>query len=124
LGKAAVPDFRGLFLRGYGSQNHAQENGTTVGVTSTTHASGSLGTVQGDAIRNLYGTISAGIFVHFNNDIATGAFYKTGMGNTGLDGSSRNYIIFIDFAASRVVPTAMENRPVNVAVRYLIRAFP
>ncbi|MBD8985735.1 MAG: hypothetical protein EGR02_00210 [Clostridiales bacterium] len=28
------------------------------------------------------------------------------------------------FDASRVVPTAKENRPVNVAVRYLVRARP
>jgi hypothetical protein len=28
----------------------------------------------------------------------------------------------IDFDASRVVPSAAENRPVNMAVRYLIKA--
>ena len=26
-----VPDLRGLFLRGYGAQSHAQNNGSTVG---------------------------------------------------------------------------------------------
>ena len=40
---ANVPDVRGLFLRGYGSQTHAQNNGSTVGITSTTHSSGALG---------------------------------------------------------------------------------
>ena len=30
----------------------------------------------------------------------------------------------MDFDASLVVPTAEENRPVNMAVRYLIRARP
>jgi hypothetical protein len=31
---------------------------------------------------------------------------------------------FISFAASRVAPTSNEIRPVNTAVRYLIRALP
>jgi len=30
----------------------------------------------------------------------------------------------LEFDSSRVVPTANENRPVNVAVRYLIRTRP
>jgi hypothetical protein len=30
----------------------------------------------------------------------------------------------LSFDASRVVPTSTENRPVNTAVRYLIRALP
>jgi len=52
---AAVPNYQGMFLRGYGSQAHAQENGSTIGITSTTHASGSLGVAQGDATRKADG---------------------------------------------------------------------
>lgn len=54
-----VPDLRGLFLRGYGSQAYAQNNGTTVGVTSTLHSSGQLGQVQGDATRRVAGSFRA-----------------------------------------------------------------
>jgi len=38
------------------------------------------------------------------------------------NGSNTTPISYGRFNASRVVPTAGENRPVNVAVRYLIRA--
>ena len=40
-----VPDLRGLFLRGYGAQSHAQNNGTIIGITETLHRSGILDSV-------------------------------------------------------------------------------
>ena len=49
----------GYVSRGYGSQAHPQENGTIVGVTSTTHVSGALGQVQGDAIRKIFGRFTS-----------------------------------------------------------------
>ena len=58
-----VPDLRGLFLRGYGSQVHSQNNGSTVGITSTTHSSGALGQVQGDALR----PVTSGGIHHFGS---------------------------------------------------------
>lgn len=66
-----VPDYRGLFLRGRGSQVYAQDNGTTVGVTETLHASGQLGQVQGDATRGIEGSIS---IWHYLGYAAFGAF--------------------------------------------------
>jgi hypothetical protein len=122
-----VPDYRGLFLRGQGSQVHAQENGTTIGVTSTTHSSGALGTIQGDGIRNIVGTT-----VRADNSAAwlgstTGAFSTFNKGNEGFGAvgtlPSSNYSGF-SFDVSRVVPVASENRPVNTTVRYFIRALP
>lgn len=116
-----VPDLRGLFLRGYGSQAHIQNNGTTVGVTSTLHSSGQLGQVQGDASRNIVGSFGAksrGMGYE-----ASGVINSLGMGGgahmTDGWGSER-----FQFDVSRVVPTSVEIRPVNVAVRYLIRARP
>ena len=41
-----VPDYRGIFLRGHGSQ-------VSTHYGTVTHASASLGELQGDAIRNM-----------------------------------------------------------------------
>ena len=96
-----TPDLRGLFLRGHGGNSAA------------------LGVQQGDAIRNITG--------HYYPDVKTwsvgGAFANyagaQSSGNWGGSGGSG-----FSFDASRVVPTAEENRPVNQAVRYLIRTRP
>lgn len=100
-----VPDYRGYFLRGVGGN------------------SASLGVAQGDAIRNITGTFSgdnvtAGIGI-------TGAFtYSSlsGKGNVDDDTSYSNGITRYSFDASKTVPTANENRPINKAVLYLIKA--
>ena len=75
-----VPDLRGMFLRGYGSQAHAQNNGSTVGITTTTHSSGALGQVQGDALR----PITSGGIHHFGSS-GGGAFETRGYsGSAGI----------------------------------------
>ncbi len=48
-----VPDLRSLFLRGYGEQAHTLNNGANIGETETVHTSETLGTVQGDAFREM-----------------------------------------------------------------------
>lgn len=123
MGGGRVPDLRGLFLRGYGSQKHFQNNGSAVGVTSTTHASGELGQVQGDAMRQITGTWMS----KPPEDVLytpTGAIVSTkfgkGTGKSGKTDLPENFL----FDSSRVVPTAQEVRPANSAVRYLIRARP
>jgi hypothetical protein len=121
-GAAAVPDLRGLFLRGYGSQSHAQNNGSTVGVTSTTHSSGALGITQGDAIRDISGKISGGLEDNVNPK-GSGVFTTQAISTNEGSGAGNHHYSF-QFDASRVTPTASEIRPVNTAVRYLIRAFP
>lgn len=98
-----MPDLRGLFLRGVGGNSAA------------------LGIQQGDAIRNITGKLQIGI-IDWMIDTA-GFIVKSGTagnrhGSTGSPGT------ILEFDASRVVPTANENRPVNMAVRYLIRALP
>lgn len=121
LGKNTVPDYRGMFLRGLGSQNYSQNNGSEVGTTFTTYASGSLGVIQGDAIRNIKGTI--GEVLHgYTGDMSDGAFYGSAYfyGRTYPEGKYNSAFTKID--VSRVVPTANEIRPVNIAVRYFIRA--
>lgn len=118
-----VPDLRGLFLRGYGSQAYAQVNGTTVGVTTTLHTSGQLGQVQGDAARQLTGSSGYNSMHGQSTGIGTGALNFVRHSSAG--GSTNGYpsgAITIDSAL--VTPTAAENRPVNTAVRYLLRARP
>ena len=106
-----TPDFRGLFLRGFGSQASSH-----YGVV--THASGNLMTIQGDAIRNMTGratSVEMGDPGH--GSWATGVFINdtySGWEGSG-DGSDRGASYVINFDASRAVPTANENRPVNMA---------
>ena len=114
-----VPDLRGMFLRGYGSQAHAQNNGSTVGITTTTHSSGALGQVQGDATRNVTGTIGPSIDAG-----SSGVVYRNGQSGYMLPSAAHYATAFHHIDISRTVPTANENRPVNTAVRFLVRARP
>lgn len=100
-----VGDDRGEFLRGW-------DDGRGVDVGRT------LGSAQGDAIRNITGTFDAN--VNDGDSYKTGAFRRKASGSTGGDGKSGGGIT--DFDASRVVPTANENRPRNksylVCIKY------
>ena len=83
--------------------------------------SAALGVQQGDAIRNITAEICLVHGANFSSGAASfGRLWPTG--SIGTDGSSRWSTV--DFDASRIVPVANENRPVNMAVRYLIRARP
>lgn len=69
-----------------------------------------LGAKQGDAIRNITGVVGTII----QSEPPTGAFeYDTTV--TILAGSGINTTRAVNFDASRVVPTANENRPVNIS---------
>jgi len=114
-----VPDLRGLFLRGYGSQSHVQNNGAIIGVTSTLHSSGALGQVQGDGNRRFTGTIGPSI-----NAGSGGIVYGGGNAGYMVMGAAHFVTAYHYIDSARVLPTAPENRPVNQAVRYLVRARP
>jgi len=102
-----------MFLRGHGSQVF-----NSGGYGNVAHVSGGLGQVQGDAIRNITGHIQNGAAV----DNTGGVFIASGFSREGTVMRGGNPPAMLYFDASRVVPVAGENRPVNQAVRYLIRA--
>lgn len=110
-----LPDLRGEFIRGL-DDGRGVDSGRAIL------------SVQGDAIRNITGSAAAvswdggGID---NNWGAYGAFGRT-IENNGTrvpnskDGQMASYTLLFD--ASRVVNTASENRPRNIAFNYIVRA--
>lgn len=104
-----LPDLRGEFIRGW-------DDGRGV------DAGRQLLSSQGDAIRNIEGLADGGIGMSF--DAISGAFYDVGSrsakmpNDTTIIGKTDD----LGFDASRVVPTANENRPRNIAFNYIVRA--
>ena len=76
-----------------------------------------LGSAQGDAIRNIVG--SMGSITAIVAGTASGAFTVTTPSNRSA-GSSTGPTCDFTFDASRVVPTASENRTRNIATLYLV----
>lgn len=78
-----------------------------------------LGVVQQDAIRNIQGEIQTDrAQISSSSGAFKGPLISAGAGiNGGTIGIGRNF----DFDASRVVPTANENRPYNMAVVVIIK---
>ena len=109
-----LPDLRGEFVRGWdGGRNIDPER--------------AFGSAQGDAIRNITGSIDTGSnsgHQLFDEATVTGALaisrrqWKAWTSDT-QDG--RNNPAAFDFDASRVVPTAAENRPRNIALLACIK---
>ena len=103
-----LPDLRGEFIRGW-------DNGRGI------DAGRLIGSWQGDAIRNITGTF--GGYTANNWDRRSGAFTSdlgTLYGPQNVDNSSEGQNT-TTFDASKVVPTANENRPRNVAALICIK---
>ena len=100
-----VPDYRGVVLR-------MRDRGKGYDPNRT------LGSYQSDAIRNITGRIRVradGPDGHYE-----GCFWDDdSLGNNGR-GSTSGDCVTIRFDASRVVPTASENRMKNIAVNYIV----
>ena len=119
LGSNTVPDYRGVFLRGLGSV-------TSTHYGTVQHQSAALGTLQGDAIRNIEGRFViddiVGIGGYGNEFPPNGAFKVVGSANYDARSHDTWAGHLLSFNASYVVPTANEDRPINRAVRYFIKA--
>ena len=106
-----LPDLRGEFIRGW-------DNGRNV------DSGRALLSAQGDAMRNLTGTINDAIRGNSGGSVAsangvfavgpTGGGIPDNFNSAGRDGFNMD--------ASRQVPTADEFRPRNVAFNYMVRA--
>ena len=183
LGTNRVPNYSGIFLRGYGSRSYSQNNGSQLGITATQYSSDKVGIIQGDAIRKLwlpFRSDATNTWENYqenelNNDktayvlsdqypsIWTRMVYAPAHDGWHLDGhmleksTSTNWgdalvkyryqligdkesgyslkeekidpVIRAGISVhgwsvdySRIVPTSNEIRPVNIAVRYFIKA--
>ncbi len=104
-----LPDMRGEFIRGL-------DNGRGV------DAGRGMLSAQSDAIRNITGDIgfySNGAFTYLSK-VFYGERKNNILGSTSTN--SGEYYSFATFDASRVVPTANENRPRNIAYHYICLA--
>lgn len=112
-----LPDLRGQFVRGL-------DNGRGIDPNRE------LGSEQGDAIRNIAGRSYHGtaLTTIMERNAVSGPFFGSDF-KKYADLSSlleytatTEYPYKVDFDASRVVPTAEENRPKNVALNYIVKA--
>ncbi|MGT3192464.1 phage tail-collar fiber domain-containing protein [Yersinia enterocolitica] len=105
-----LPDLRGVFIRGWNNGRNLDSGRTLL-------------SFQGDAIRNITGFYIQNLAGNSYWSGCGGAFYQEGntfghhANNSGGNGATTKR-----FDASRVVPTANENRPVNMAFNYIVRA--
>lgn len=98
-----LPDLRGQFVRGTGGSAAA------------------LGTAQEDAIREMEGILDRVVRSPDTGNRNSGVFYRVGAGTSGVfEYGVYGEYYSIGFRASNVVPTATENRPVNVALLWCI----
>ena len=103
-----VPDLRGYFIRGHGTNSDGTE-------------SGEFGAKQADALQNITGKIDLNAQAGFNVTM-TGAFYSS-EGNTSTLVAFGSGAVEGDYSfdASRVARTSTETRPSNIAMRYCIK---
>ncbi len=102
-----LPDLRGEFIRGWDDGRGIDTNR-------------SLLSSQGDAIRNIIGALVDVRFNTYPSD--SGVFTTSVIGDASSDSIKGGYAKRVTFDASRVVPTANENRPRNISFNYIVRA--
>lgn len=119
-----LPDLRGEFIRGW-DDGRGMDTGRAIL------------SVQGDAIRNIYGefkTVNTGNYSIWEsvgsfkgavvplNPSTNNSYFSLirSMVTERTDGAVYPKVIGLD--ASRIVPTANENRPRNIAFNYIVRA--
>ncbi|MDG0796123.1 phage tail protein [Pectobacterium punjabense] len=102
---AVLPDLRGEFVRGWDDGRGAD-------------AGRALLSAQGDSIRNITGKFNPG----GNGISGDSALFTAGPWGQASGSGAFHDSALITFDASKVVPTASENRPRNIAFNYIVRA--
>lgn len=106
-----LPDLRGEFIRGW-------DDGRGI------DAGREILSAQGDAIRNIVGHVSCVRRGPAHADRVDGTFRYDSNWNTLIRStdSADDWGSVVSFDASRVVPTAPENRPRSIAFNFIVRA--
>lgn len=109
-----LPDAEGYFMRAFDA-------------AGTRDPSRVFGSKQRDAIRNIVGQLSRGDACGFTADSypgtdLTGPFFKGKSPKPSIVSATTTAgALDIGFDVSRVVPTAAENRPINLALNFIIK---
>lgn len=108
LGQCTAPDYRGMFLRGYGGK------------------SGSLGQIQdsqmGSHKHKMGRWVNRASYYLVWPYNQAGVFWPTTVQHYGAFGNESHYPEHETFTDDESIPTnSFENRPKNIAVRYLIK---
>ncbi|MEK9008623.1 phage tail protein [Escherichia coli] len=106
-----LPDLRGEFIRGW-------DDGRGI------DAGREILSAQGDAIRNIVGHVSCVRRGPAHDDRVDGTFRYDSNWNTLIRSTdlADDWGSVVSFDASRVVPTAPENRPRSIAFNFIVRA--
>ena len=103
-----LPDARGVFFRGDGGENNA-----------------AMGVIQGDAIREITGHLggyNSWLFDHTTTGcFEHGSYSEPKRVNSYEENPTYANSAYAELRASLVVPTANENRPINMAFKPCIR---
>jgi hypothetical protein len=114
-----VPDMRGVFLRGVDDSKGRDADKTTRTASNTGgNAGNTVGSYQGDAIRNITGSFVVDDQV---KETGTGAFSQGTAIKYDAKSESSGGGAYMNFNAARQVPTGSDNRPANVYVHYIIK---
>ncbi len=101
-----IPDTRAYFMRGW-------DNGRNL------DSGRALGSFQDDALQNITGEIG---LINGGVTTADGAFDDDGAATNHIDAGVSGTDAGVTFDASRVARTASETRPLNFAVRFIVKA--
>ena len=117
-----IPDLRGMFLRGVSGNSGNDEDAESRGLLAENggNTGNNVGSYQGDAIRNIYGTMNVRSITSYLDSNTGFCSAVKGSKAGGLDGGN-GYNYDFSFDASRIVPVGSDNRPKNVYVNYIIK---
>lgn len=119
-----LPDLRGMFLRGVSGESGNDEDASSrvaLAGNNGGNTGNNVGSYQGDAIRNIEGTLKIGNVISTYAESSTGICSLENIGPQQGGSGSGLFAYKYTFDASRTVPVGGDNRPKNVYVTYIIK---